>query len=57
MSVQLDTHVPNALAHVSRVPHVRVIMCLQDVQAVSVVNTCKACKHASTMRLLTTSAL
>jgi hypothetical protein len=37
--VQLGMHVPNARAHVSKVPHVRAIMCLQDVQAGRVVNT------------------
>jgi hypothetical protein len=41
----------NAHAHVSKTPHIRVIICLQDVQAVSVVNICKACGHASIVRL------
>jgi hypothetical protein len=43
LPVQLGTHVPNAHTHVFKAPHVRVIMRLQDVQADSVVNTCKAC--------------
>jgi hypothetical protein len=51
MSVQLETHVPNTRAHVSKVPHVRAIMCLQDMQVDSVVNTCKACGQASTVQL------
>jgi hypothetical protein len=42
--VQLGTYVPN-------VSHVRSIMHLQDVQTGSVVNTCKACRHASTVWL------
>jgi hypothetical protein len=29
--VQLGKHVPNARVHVSKMPHVRAIMCLQDV--------------------------
>jgi hypothetical protein len=49
--VQLGTHVPNARPHISKAPHVRAIMLLQDVQAGSVVNTCKACGHASTVLL------
>jgi hypothetical protein len=51
MPVQLGTHVSNAHKHVSKAPHVRAIMCLQDVQTDSVVNTCKTCGQASTMRL------
>jgi hypothetical protein len=51
LPMQLDTHVPNTRVHVSKAPHVRAIMRLQDVQASSVVNTCKACGHASTMWL------
>jgi hypothetical protein len=51
LSVQLGTHVPNARAHVSKAPHVRAIMHLQYVQAANVVNTYKACGHASTVRL------
>jgi hypothetical protein len=51
LSVQLNMHVPNARAHVSKAPHVRVIMCLQDVRAGSVVSTYKACERASTVRL------
>jgi hypothetical protein len=50
MPVQLGMHVLNARAHVFKVPHIRVIMCLQDVQTDNVVNTCKACEHASTVR-------
>jgi hypothetical protein len=50
LPVQLDMHVPNAHTHVFKAPHVRAIMLLQDVQAGSVVNTCKACGHASTVR-------
>jgi hypothetical protein len=49
MHVQLGTHVPNACAHIFKAPHVRVIMCLQDVQADSVVNTCNACRQAATV--------
>jgi hypothetical protein len=51
LPVQLGTHAPNAHAHVSKVPHIRVIMRLQDVQTDSVVNTCKACRHVSIVRL------
>jgi hypothetical protein len=51
LTVQLGTHVPNAHAHVFKTPHIRTIMCLQDVQPVSVVNTCKACKQTSTVLL------
>jgi hypothetical protein len=40
-------HVSNARSHVSKAPHVRAIMCLQDVQEDSVVNTCKMCGHTS----------
>jgi hypothetical protein len=36
--VQLGTHVPNTRAHVSKAPHVRAIMRLQDVHADNVVN-------------------
>jgi hypothetical protein len=49
--MQLGTHVPNACAYVSKAPHVRAIIRLQDMQADSVVNTCKACRHTSTLRL------
>jgi hypothetical protein len=49
--MQLGTHVPNARAHVSKTPHIRVIMHLQDVQTGKVVNTCKVCGHASTVQL------
>jgi hypothetical protein len=38
-------------AHVFKMPHVRAIMRLQDVQANSVVNIYKACRHASIVRL------
>jgi hypothetical protein len=51
LPVQLGAHVPNVRAHISKVPYVRAIMRLQDVQASSVVNTCKACVHVSTVRL------
>jgi hypothetical protein len=51
LPVQLGTHVPNARVRVFSAPHVRFIMRLQDVQADSVVNTCKACRHASTALL------
>jgi hypothetical protein len=49
--VQLGTHAPNARAYVSKAPHIRVIMRLQDVQTDSVVNTCKTCRHISIVRL------
>jgi RNase P subunit RPR2 len=49
--VQLGMHVPNACAHISMVPHIRAIMRLQYVLADCVVNTCKACGHASKVRL------
>jgi hypothetical protein len=49
--VQLGTHVSNARAHIFKVAHDRVIMHQQDVQAVSVVNTCKAYGHAFTVQL------
>jgi hypothetical protein len=51
LPVQLGTHVPNARTHVSNAPHVRAIMPMQDMQTGSVVNTCKACGQASTVRL------
>jgi hypothetical protein len=51
MPVQLGTHVPNARTHVYKASHVRAIMRLQDMQTDSVVNTCEACKHASTIQL------
>jgi hypothetical protein len=51
MSVKLGTHVSNTHAHVFKAPHVRVIMRLQDVQTGSVINTCKACGHTSTVCL------
>jgi hypothetical protein len=47
--VQLGTYVPNTHAHVFKVPDIRVIMCLQDVRAGSVVNAYKACRHAATV--------
>jgi hypothetical protein len=50
LSVELGTLVPNARVHVSKSPHVRAIMHLQDVRADIVVNTYKACGHASTLR-------
>jgi hypothetical protein len=49
--VQLGMHVPNACAHVSKVPDARAIMSLQDVLASSVVNACKACGHVGIVRL------
>jgi hypothetical protein len=51
MFVQLGMHVLNTHAHVSKAPHVKAIIHRQDVQTDSVVNTCKACGHASTVRL------
>jgi hypothetical protein len=51
LPAQLGMHVPNERVHVSKVPHVRVIVHLQDVRTSSVVNTCKACEHAFTMLL------
>jgi hypothetical protein len=48
--VQLDTHIPNACAHVSKAPDIRTIMSLQDVRAGSTVNVCKACRHAATVQ-------
>jgi hypothetical protein len=51
MHVQLGTHVPNARVHVSKAPHVRAVTHLQDMWAGGVVNTCKACVYASTVRL------
>jgi hypothetical protein len=41
----------HACAHISMVPHIRAIMRLQYVLADCVVNTCKACGHASKVRL------
>jgi hypothetical protein len=49
--VQLGTHVLNTRANISKALHVMAIMCLQDVQTDSVINTCKMCKHTSTVRL------
>jgi hypothetical protein len=51
MPVQLDTHVPNERAHVSKVLDARAIMGLQDVRAGSAVNACKACGHIAIVRL------
>jgi hypothetical protein len=51
LPVQLGTHVSNARAHVSKAPHIRAITRLQDAQAGSVVNTCKAYGNASIVRL------
>jgi hypothetical protein len=51
LPVQLGTHVPNTHTHIFRAPQVRVIMRLQDVQTDNVVNTCKVCRQASTVRL------
>jgi hypothetical protein len=51
MHMQLGTHVLNARTHIFKVPHVRVIMRMQDVQASSVVNTYKTCGYASTVWL------
>jgi hypothetical protein len=51
LSVQLGMHVPNTRTHVSMSPHVSAIMRLQDVQAGSVVNTCKVCEQTSTVWL------
>jgi hypothetical protein len=45
--VQLDTHVLNAHAHVSKAPDIRAIMGQQDMQASNIVNGCKACRHAT----------
>jgi hypothetical protein len=50
LPVQPATHVSNARAHVSKVPHIRAIMRLQDVQTRSVVNTYKAYGHVATVR-------
>jgi hypothetical protein len=49
--VQLGTHVHNTRAHVFKAPHVRAIIRLQDVQAGSVINTCKACGQTSIVQL------
>jgi hypothetical protein len=38
-------------AHVYKALDVRAIMGLQDVQTGSIVNACKACRHAATVRL------
>jgi hypothetical protein len=38
-------------AHVFKMPHVRAIMRMQDVQADNVVNTYKACGHASIVQV------
>jgi hypothetical protein len=43
LPVNLGPHVPNARAHVSKTPNVRVIISLQDVRAGSAVNACKTC--------------
>jgi hypothetical protein len=51
MPVQLGTHVPNARVHVFKALDIRAMMGLQDVRANSVVNACKACRHAGTIRL------
>jgi hypothetical protein len=47
--MQLGTYVLNTHAHVFKVPDIRVIMCLQNVRAGSVVNAYKACRHAATV--------
>jgi hypothetical protein len=51
LPVQVGTHVPNASVHVFKVPHIRTIMCLQDVRTDSVVNTCKACGQTAIVQL------
>jgi hypothetical protein len=51
LPVQLGIHVSNARAHISKAPHIRAIMHLQYMRAGSVVNTYKACRHASTVWL------
>jgi hypothetical protein len=51
MHVQVGTHVPNARAHVFKMPNIRAIMGQQNVRAGSAVNDCKTCRQAGTMRL------
>jgi hypothetical protein len=51
MPVQPGTHVPNTHVHVSNVPHIRVIMRIQDVHTCNIVNSYKACGHTATIRL------
>jgi hypothetical protein len=51
LPVKLDTHVFHARARVSKAPHDRAIIRLEDVQAGSVINTYKACGQASTVWL------
>jgi hypothetical protein len=51
MAVQLGMHVSNARVHISKVPHVRAMMRLQDVLVGSVVNTCMPFRQASTIQL------
>jgi hypothetical protein len=48
--VHLSTHVSNAHVHVSKALNVRAVMALQDVRSGSVVNACKACGQATTLR-------
>jgi hypothetical protein len=50
LSVQQGSPVPNARVHVFKVPDVRAIMGLQDVQAGSTVNACKTYRQTATMR-------
>jgi hypothetical protein len=47
--MQLGMLVPNACAHVAKVPDVRAIMGLQDMRTGSIVNAYKKCRD---MRLL-----
>jgi hypothetical protein len=49
--VHLGMHIPNTRTHVSKAPHVRAIIRLQDVRACSVVNTYIACRQTSIVRL------
>jgi hypothetical protein len=44
-------HVLNARVHISKAPHIKAIMRLQDVQVGSVVNTCMVCGYASIVRV------
>jgi hypothetical protein len=49
--VQLDSHVPNAHAHVSMALDVRAIMRMQNMRADNAFNACKTCGQAATVRL------
>jgi hypothetical protein len=51
LPMQLGSHVFKARTHVSKMPNISAIMCLQDVHAGSTFNTSKMCGHVTTIPL------